>query len=215
MSELLKATSGANTSTSGEVNVGESQTSTSGDAKTYDPKFVEKILKEKKNMALTVAEMQAQLESFQRKEAELEESKLIQTKQHEVVISNLKAEREKLANELKNERETVKRARINTAYISELKKLGFIDSESNREAAIKLADLKGIDIDPTTNTVVGVEDGVKSFYEKFGTLGLFEKKSSTTSNAAPGYNKQIGTPDVHSMSKQEKLQMIANLAAKK
>ena len=46
--------------------------------------------------------------------------------------------------ELKAERETVSQARKNTAFFGELKKLGFVDNENNKEAALKLASFKSV-----------------------------------------------------------------------
>lgn len=199
MSELNQATSGAAASTSGDVNVGGTSNSTSGEAE--NPKHNEKLLKEKRNAMLA-------LEEANKKIAAYEEAEMLKNKQTDQLLASYKEKLAKVETDLKQEREVIKKARINTAFLSELKKFGFVDNDANKEAAIKLASFKNVDVEPTSNTVIGVDEEAKTFYEKFSSLGLFEKRSSTTSNAAPNFTTNNGPVDLSKLSKAERLKLF-------
>ena len=199
MSELNQATSGANSSTSGDVNVGEVSNATSGAQE--NSKNNEKLLKEKRNAMMALEEANKKIAAF-------EESEMIKNKQTDQLLASYRDKLTKAETDLKQERETIKKARINTAFLGELKKFGFVDSEANKEAAIKLASFKNVDVEPASNTVIGVDEEAKGFYEKFSGLGLFEKRSSTTSNAAPSYTTNNGPVDLSKLSKAERLKLF-------
>jgi hypothetical protein len=216
MSQSNQVTSGTETSSgAGVVSGDKDQTATSGAAQSFDQKHYDKLLKEKKNAMLALEEKEQKLQELTKFKQDAEEAELLKQKQFETVINNLKAEKTKLDSELKAERETTTRARMNTALLSELKKLGFDDNDSNKEAALKLASFKNVTIDPTINAVVGAEDAAKEFYDKFNSLGFFAKKQGGTSNNAPKFNLNIGgVPDISKLTKQEKLDYVAALAKK-
>ena len=180
MPELNQDTSGSTPATSG---AGESTSSTAtsgvGDEST---KQYEKLLKEKQNYAKSTAELKAELEEFRNKEKQREEAELIKTQQHEKVIELRNKELEETKNELLNYRKRESEGRKSIAVLSELKKLGFVDTESNKEIVMKLLDKKDVEIDPTTNTVLGADLSAKVFFEKYNNLGLFGK-------TVPGVNQ--------------------------
>lgn len=212
MSELLKATSGANSSTSGDEIVGEVSKSTSGDSKTSNDKQIEKILKEKRNAMAALEQKEKELEELKKFKADMEEAELLKTKQYETLLNNHKEKLAKVEADLKAEREVSTKAKLNTAVLTELKKLGFVDNEANKEAALKLMSFKNVAVDPALNAVVGAEDAAKDFMEKFSQLGFFDKKTGSTQGAAPQYNfKQGQMPDLSKMSKQDKLDMLSKM----
>lgn len=215
MEKLEKATGGAALSTSGDNELGgDSNNATSGaQLKSAEQKQYEKLLKEKKNAMLALEEKENQLNELIKYKQEKEEAELLKTKQYETLISTYKDKLSKAEIDLKAEKELNSRSRINSAFLSELKKLGFVENESNKEAALKLASFKSVVVDPTINSVVGAEEEAKEFLEKFSHLGFFEKKTGGISNTAPKYNLNLGDkPDITKMNKKEKMEYLASLS---
>lgn len=198
-----QVTSGADVKASGQDVEDQSKDSSGAESN----KHYEKLLREKKNTMERLREVESKLQ-------EKENEDLMRQKQFEVVIDNLKKENTQIKDALSTERETIKRAKLTTSLLGEVKKLGFVDSEANKEALVKLADLKSVEIDPTTNTVIGVEEAAKGFYDKYASLGFFQKQSPKTNFQAPQVNFKDPQIDITKLSKDDRLKYFSSLAGK-
>lgn len=212
MDNLNKVSSGTDTETSGSQYDSDSiEGSTGGEFKktAYD-KHLDKILKEKKNATMALHEAKSKLSEFENRELKLEEEKLLKEKQFETVIENYKKKLTDMESELKNTKTTIQNAKINSAIMTELKKLGFADNETNREIAGKLINRDSVIIDHTTNAVLGADDVAKGFYQKYSNLGLFGSKVFGVNHHAPA-NNSMETGDFKNMKKDELVSFIKGL----
>ena len=216
MSELEKpATSGAAPSTSGDGVGATDPKSTSGDSKSYNADFVEKLKKEKHNTASALKEALDKIKEYEDKDSQDAEKKLLEEKQFKTVIDTYKRENDDLKSKIKVKDELETRAKKNSAIMKELVKIGFSETETNKGAAVRLFDLTGVEVDPTTNVVVGAEDAAKRFHEKFATLGFFTKKPAPANHEAPKVNLSQGQVDISNMKKEDKYNLLAELANKR
>jgi hypothetical protein len=174
-------TSGGNASTSGDAE-NQNQGSTSGDSGSNNNAY-SKLLREKKNYETQYKELKAWKDEY-------EEKKLLDEKQYGTVIENLKGEVSRLKDEKKVLSEKIMGGRVNTAILSEAKKLGFNDNEENRKAFLKLIDKGKVAIDPTTDVVIGADEAAKSFYSDYSKLGFFGNKNMGTNQNAPAINTE-------------------------
>lgn len=209
MSELNQPTSGGAVETSGSTQGNQESNVTSG---TKDSNL-EKVLKEKKNAMLALQQLKEENEALKVFKAEKEEQALLAQKQHEQVIESLKKKVSELEMTAKQKEEVIKRSKINSALMKELKRLGFDDSEANREAALKLVDVKPVMIDPSTDLVLGADDVAKDFHAKYASLGFFGKQTVGVNQNAAQIKTNVGY-DLTKMSKEEKLKLIASLTQK-
>lgn len=203
MLESEKATGGAE-STSGAVDelkdsvVAEDP---SGAGETVPRKLFEKVLREKKNNSTELKHLKAWKES-------VEQEKMLEREEHIKVIDLLRQENEKLKGEKLSYEKQKAEAKKSASIISELKKLGFADNESNREIALKLFDKENVEIDTATNVVIGADMAAKAFYDKYNSLGIFSKKPAGTSSHAPNMLNNSLAKSVSEMNEKEKAQKL-------
>lgn len=187
MTELnTKATSGADSETSGS-DITSDNVSTSGDADSELAALRNhnaKLLKQIKNFS-------SELNGLKSYKEEKEEKEMLQKEEFTKVIESLKSKITSLKSENEGLKSSIKGAKINSSLLGELSKFGFVDSPETRNAALKLIAKDAISIDPTTDTVIGADNAAKSFYEQYGKLGFFGKKTPGVSNDAPGVNPEL------------------------
>jgi len=219
MSELNKETSGSDPVTSGAGNVvKDSINSTSGESNAN----YEKLLREKKNTSSALQGAKEELESLKRWKADLEEADMLKGKEYEKVIENYKlklGDSEKKNLELS---ETIQGSKKNSALLTELKKLGFVDNDKNRQAALKLINRSAMTVDPTTNTILGADDAAKGFLGDYGELGFFGKTTTGTNHDAPSMNinmpKDIGSltrAEIDAMSTDDRWKLLQSIKERK
>jgi dsDNA-specific endonuclease/ATPase MutS2 len=209
MDNETKVTRGTNSETSGSEAQSSGQESTGGDqsSKTaYD-----KLLREKKNASLALQETREKLKELESFKQDMEEKELLKQKQYETVISNLKNELKTVTTELGTTKRTVEAAKMATSVMNELKKLGFVDNEANKQAAMKLVNHKSMAIDPQTGTVVGAEDSAKEFYKQYSSLGFFQSSRAMANHDASRIDiNSLSRGDLNKMSKKELEDLIRN-----
>lgn len=203
-------TSGTQSTSSG-VDSSVVTSSTSGEQEPKKDAAYEKLLREKKNYASNNAELKAELDSLREWKREVEEKDLIRKQEYEKLVELVKKENSELKNQLKDKETLITGAKVQSAILGELKKLGFVDNESNRELMSKAINCKVATIDPTTGVVVGAEDAAKEFYTKYNSLGFFSQKKAGVNQSAPTINVN-DKPDINSMSREEKFKLLANLS---
>jgi len=183
MLESNKVTSGTNSETSGSEIESSATSGASNDSDTM-PKVLEKALKEKQNTAKKNLELQAELEAFRAKDRAREEQDLLAKNQHLKVIELREQEVKQLKEKLNNYETREVEGKKSLAILSELKKLGFVDNDINRELALKVFDKNQVEIDPSSQTVLGADLAAKAFYEKYNQIGVFGKKQVGTNHNA-------------------------------
>lgn len=208
MSELDKTASGVDTSASGEVKGAEDTSGSSTDNVAY-----EKLLKEKQNYAKAVAELKAKLSSLETEKKERDEDEMLKKEEHLKLIEILKQEKQDIIADRDRLNKTITEGKKNSAVLNELKKLGFVDTNDNREAALKLIDKTMVSIDGDTGVVMGADLSAKSFHEKFHGLGLFARKGPGTSHQAPEIFSNTAK-SLNEMNPEEKWKLIEELKNK-
>jgi hypothetical protein len=207
-----QATSGANTEISDSVADKQESVSTSGE--NTQKTAYDKLLREKKNASLALQDAKAKLAEYDAFKAQVEEEKLLKEKQYETLLDNYKKKLGETESKLTGLEKTIENSKKNTAILNELKKLGFVDSESNRKAVSRLVDTSMASIDPQTNVVIGADEAAKAFYQEFNSLGFFGKQTSGANHNAPKINLNSGNVDLSSMSKDEKVALLKSIARK-
>ncbi len=206
MDNNKQVTSGTNTEVSDSV--AQNEYSTSGE--TTQKTAYEKLLREKKNASLALQQARDKLTEYEAFKAQVEEEKMLKEKQYEQLLENYKKKLQDTEGELGNMKKTIESAKKNTAILNELKKLGFVDNDSNREVALKLVNSSVATLDPQTNVVLGADEAAKEFYQKFNSLGLFGKSTSGVNHQAPKLNLNSNN-DLNSMSREEKINLLRTI----
>lgn len=197
MEENKEATSGASSSASGEEQKEE---------KKYDASFVEKLKKEKENWAKSASEAQSQLEELQNKLTEIEKEKMMSNEQYKEYAEKLESQLKEREQELGKYKETIKQGQVNRKIQDELVRNGL--NPKYMDDALRLVDRQQVSFHPETQTVLGVEDLVRDFKDRYKDLGFFGKTvpgvDYSAANSKPEGQKTIGE-----MSIQEKLKMLS------
>lgn len=201
MVESVKATSGAESVSSG-TDAQEVSNATSGAAE----KHIEKLLKEKQNIAKGFVELKEKYDVLANEKTAEAERKMLETNQHLKVIELKEQKLKELEGELNNFKTKEVEGRKTLAVLSELRKLGLVDTDVNKEVAFKLFDKSSVEIDPTSNTVLGADLAAKAFYDKYNHIGIFGKKSVGTNNNASTYDNS--PKNVKSMSNSERKELL-------
>ena len=201
MSELNEATSGAQTTSSGvdETNVESNVSSGADDSNAA----YQKLLKEKQNHARAHQTLKTELEELRAEKKEREEKDLLSRNQHEKLISIQREEIAKLKGEITTHRQKQTDAKKIATTIGELKKLGFVDNDANRELVLRLIDKNKVEIDEETNQVLGADFMAKELYDKYNGLGLFGKKSVGTNQSAPNLTNEITRKPISELNQNE------------
>lgn len=163
--EKTKDTSGSPDATSG---------ATEENKQSYPPEFVEKLKKEKANLAKALEEAKVSLK--EKESGELKEKEQWKTLYEQTVKSN-----EELSINLKKKDEMIQQGVLNAAISNELLKLGV--DPSKMDVAKQLFDKSTIMFDET-NTPIGVTEAAQSFYKKFADLNIFKKATTANHTAA-------------------------------
>ena len=150
-----------------------------------------------------LGDAKAEAEQLKEKLKEYQEKDLLATQQHEKFIELQKTEISELKGKLGNYETREVEGKKGLSIMGELKKLGFVDNDSNREIAMKLFDKSNVEIDPTSNVVLGADLAAKVFYDKFHSLGLFGKSQLGTNQTAVNLTNQQQTKSISNMSKDE------------
>lgn len=202
MSELKKESGGSEPISSA---VGESNESTTSSAVSDSAtKHIDKLLKEKQNAMKGLGEVKVENEQLKETIKGYQEKDLLETQQHEKIIDLQKQEITGLKGELGNYQTRECEGRKGLAIMSELKKLGFVDNDSNRDIAMKLFNKDNVEIDPTSNVVLGADMAAKAFYDKYHTLGLFGKKQPGTNQQAVDLTNTTSGKSISDMDNKEK-----------
>lgn len=175
MSELVQATSGA-TLTSSAVSEPKESPAASG-ADDSSTKHIDKLLKEKQNYAKGLNDVKQKYEQLLSEKQQREEQELLNTRQHEKVIELQRSEITELKGTVGSFEKRETEGRKNIAILGELKRLGFVENEVNKDLAMRLFDKGDVEIDPTANIVMGADLAAKTFYDKYHHLGLFGQKT--------------------------------------
>jgi hypothetical protein len=202
MSELNQEASGSNVTSSAVTESNELDTSSAvDDSKT---KHIDKLLKEKQNAMKGLNHVKSENDILKEKLKEYEEKELLSTQQHEKFIELQKTEISELKSKLDNYQTRELEGKKSLAILGELKKLGFVENDSNKEIAMKLLDRTNVEIDPNSNVVLGADMAAKLFYDKYNSLGIFGKASVKTSNQSVNYTGAIKEKSVSEMNDNEK-----------
>ena len=198
MSTEDKATSGADTVTSGTVETKEDVQvqATSG---ATDNGLVDKLKREKDNFRERALKAERALEEKERAglEAKEEYKKLYELEKQKV------GEHEQVLAEMRVKQQT---AEINSKLRDELTRLG-CKPESIQDA-FKLIDRSTVNVDPETGLILGAEDAAKMFQEKYSQYGFFSRASVGVSQTAPN-TKPVTDKSVGEMTTKEKLELLA------
>jgi len=198
-----QSTSGDTSATSGAENGNGSATS---GAQSYPADFVEKLKKEKENLAKANLATKQELESLKAASQQREQQELEQKQEFKKLYEAEKAKSESAAKELAAMQERIKQATINTAIRSELVKRGL--DEAHVETALKLVDRQAVAVDPATNAVVGADEVAKKFHEAHATLGFFKKGGAGVNHAA-SQTVVPGQMDLSKMTVDEKIKLLS------
>ena len=203
MSDLEKATSGADVEASGSTvtNKTSGNDATSGAEDHVPYGTYKKAVTESRNRATENLTLKQQYEEMAEKVKVYEEEKMVKNQEFEKFIGLLKEENAKLKGEIKQRDEKIEGGAKNGAVLQELKKLGFDDTEANRSLVLKTLDFSGVIPDPATGVIVGADQAAKAYYDSFNHLGLFKKASPGVNQNAPN----IKTDSVSSDSYLEEL----------
>lgn len=205
MSETVTASSGANDSSSGE-SANKSAPATSGEGN-YPKDFVDKLKREKENLAKSKAALEEQLSALQKEKQSKEEADLQSQNRFKELYEAQRTRAETIEKELVSTKEAIVDGKKNSAIRSELFKLGL--EEAHLDSAFKLLDKKMVEFDPNTGMVLGADEAAKAFHQSYGSLGFFKKQIPGVNHSAP--SGQPGTIDLSKISTADKLKMLANL----
>lgn len=209
MSELNKASSGADPDSSASGVSNEDQPSSGGDSNNaaYD-----KLLKEKQNHARANLDLKAKLLAYEAKEKKRVENELLEKDQHTKLIDIQKKEIEDLNGKITKHEDMLINSRKNSQFLQELKKLGLNENDANKKAALKLFDNSIINVDSETGTVIGADLAAKSFYDEYNHLGLFGKQSvGVNQNAPQGVISKLTLDEWKKLSPEDKIKRRGEL----
>lgn len=203
---MNESTSGDKTATSGADEIqGESKNASKG-ANGYPAEFVEKLKKEKENLAKALTGMREEFSNLQKTLQTREQQELEQKQEYKKLYESERQRVEILNKEHQALQEQIKQAKVNTAIRSELMKLGL--DENHLETALKLIDRNVVNVDPGTQVVVGADEAAKQFHLKHAQLGFFKRPT-------PGINQtaskavEPGGMDLTKLSQSDKIKLLA------
>ena len=178
---------------------GDGSNSASGESKvegqSYSKEFVDKLLKEKKNYAGRVSELESKLKAD-------EESKMEQNKQYKELADTLRKENGDLKQKIDGFSKMSEQAKKIGAVRSHLQKFG-LKPEYEELALNKLLDVSGVVIDSDSGAVLRAEETAKSFHQEYSKLGIFGEKVPGTRFDAPSHSTNQVTRDYSKMSVKE------------
>lgn len=200
-----QSTSGDASATSGADNG--TATASSG-AQSYPAEFVEKLKKEKENLAKANLATKQELDALKASQQTREQQELEQKQEFKKLYEAEKARAESVSKDLAGMQERIKQATINTSIRNELVKRGL--DEAHVETALKLVDRSAVAVDPSTNAVVGADEVAKKFHEAHATLGFFKKGGASVNHSAT-QTVTHGALDYSKMSQEQKLKLLATM----
>ena len=205
------ATSGADQSTSGDLDNNTTQTATSGAASENEQvsrKAYEKALKEKSNASRHNLELRNELDALKAKLAEGEENRLQEQNQYKELYEQTRTKLEESQGKHSALLDQIETGKKMSAVKSELMKRGM--NPEHEATVFKLMDTSEVMLDPQTGVVIGAEDAAKSFHEQFKDLGLFGHKPVGVSHNAPTNNVN-SDEDLNSLSQSEIMARLKSL----
>lgn len=208
MSETTQAASGAAPSTSGDGNVQGANNSTSGEVEALRAQ-VEKLLREKKNVVAKAQELESSLKSKV-------ESDLLEQQKYKELAEKRGELYESVSKELDQYKTMIQDGQVNTALSRELAKLGM--NQTNLDVALKLIDRRVVEVDPSTNTVIGADVCAKTFYDEYSRKipGLFGKPGVGVNQQAPMPSLDTSDKvDLSKLSYKEKSEILAKAFIKR
>jgi hypothetical protein len=174
----------------------------------------EKLVKENRNYAKGLGEIKEKYDALILEKRAEEEKKLLETNQHLKVIELIKSEAQELRAKLNNYETREVEGKKSLAILSELKKLGFVDNDVNREIALKMFDKAQVEIDPSTQTVIGADIAAKAFYDKFNSVGVFAKKSVGANHNASTFGTSAPAKPTGKMTMEETKNLLKQALTK-
>jgi predicted RNase H-like nuclease (RuvC/YqgF family) len=202
MSELEKGSSAPEVSSSADTK-STGEVSSSAETKDSAAKHIDKLKRENDNRRSKISDLEIKLSEYEAKEKEREEQKLLETNQHQKVIELQKQEITDLKSKITNYTTRETEGKKGLAIMGELKKLGFVDSDANREVAMRLIDKKEVEIDPTSGVVLGADLTAKTFFDKWHHLGLFGRKDVGTDRTAANLTNTMKEKPISEMNKKD------------
>lgn len=175
MSETNQATSGAVDETSGSSD-------TVVDGK-YPESFVNKIKKEKENLAKSIIALKAEKDEALSLLKKKNDEDLEKTAQYKTLWENSEKSKTELAAVLKAKEDQIKQGKMASSVRGELLKLGL--APEHLDTAFKLMDWKLVTTDPETDSVIGSDAAAKVFYDQHNSLGFFKKQAPGVNHNAP------------------------------
>ncbi len=171
---------------------------------TKDTKLEIKLKAEKENWKAKALELEA-------REKARQEEELTKTNQFKALWESEKQDKAKILTETENLKKLLVTKEVDVTIRSELTKAG-VDEKWIADA-MSLVDKKIVSFDTETGTVIGADSAVKSFVEKYASLGFFKKNSVGVNHAAPA-TAQAGPKPLAQMTIMEKAEYLATLRRK-
>lgn len=192
------ATSGADgTKTENSVDNNES----SGGDQNYPAHFVDKLKKEKTNLAQALDKQKAEIESLRNELKSQTEQKLTEKEEYKTLWEREREERAKIQDQLNTMSGQIRQSRKRSAVRRELEKLGL--NSKYADEAFKLVDLESVVVDSDTEAVIGAEEAAKSFYTQYSNLGFFAGQKPGVDQRAPQTDTVSTKTDLKKMSREE------------
>ena len=185
--EKIIAPVGDVTEASGSVKDQEVITNTTEtkDENQYSAEFVNKVLKEKRNVVEANKALKGEIDSFKKQD-------LVKKENYKELLDMQKKEADELRIKYEDQKSLIVNTKKVDALRTELVKLGMDEKFLNK--AVKLVELESIIIDDDTNVITGADLLAKNLSEEFPPL--FQRKAVGVSHEAPVGNMTTLTVDV-------------------
>lgn len=154
----------------------------------YNPEFVQKVLKEKKNYATKAQQIQEENEALRKQLEQIKEQDLKNKEEYKTLYENKLSEvnewKEKYTSQQKEIENGIKRSQLR----NELTKLGI--KPAYLEKAVNLADLNYVKYDSDAKLVLGADDQARLISEEW--KDLFGGNQSRPNHDSPDINSKNG-----------------------
>lgn len=98
-------------------------------------------------------------------------------------------------------------SKLKEAFLAKGGKAEFLDD------ALQLMPKTGVAVDPETGVVVGVDNVINPFFEKYKTIGFFKVGNPMVSHAAPGQSGHV-RPDIKAMTPSQQMEYLRKMHKK-